>query len=91
LAPVLTHESKTEVAACVFDDFAGGQRLRENAFRADHPRWAEWQRFSEKLRALGLDESMGFGPSKDELLQILLQAGLQGGDFIPEIDSAATD
>ena len=63
--------------------------FKERYVAADHPRRAEWQRFSEKLRALGLDESMGFGPSKDELLQILSQAGLRAADFIAEINSAA--
>ncbi len=50
----------------------------------DHPKRSEWEAFSEKLRSLGLDESMGFGPTKEQLLELLRETDMRVSDFFPE-------
>jgi len=40
--------------------------FKERYVASDHPQRSEWEKFSEKLRDLGLSEDMGFGPWKHE-------------------------
>jgi DNA phosphorothioation-associated putative methyltransferase len=63
----------------VFDHSSEGQLLyfKERFVGAEHPRRAEMQVFSGKLRKLGFDESMiGRGPLRAELLSLLNSKGL---------------
>jgi len=61
-----------------FDHRASGQLLffKERFLGPDHPRLAEMRAFSGKLRKLGISEQVGFGPTKEELAQMLDRDGL---------------
>ena len=65
----------------IFDHQAQQQLLyfKERFVAWDHPERPEWESFSEKLRSLGLDESMGFGPTKEQLLELLREGGAEFG------------
>jgi hypothetical protein len=64
----------------VFDHSAEGQLLyfKERLLSSDHPKLAEMQAFSAKLRKLGIPEQGLSGPSKTEFQQLLAQHGLNG-------------
>jgi hypothetical protein len=42
----------------------------------DHPAAEQMRKFSGRLRKLGLTETMGFGPTKDEFLSLARSKGL---------------
>lgn len=62
----------------VFDHSAEGQLLyfKERLLAAEHPRLAEMQAFSTKLRKLGVTDQMGFGPTLKEFGEITERHGL---------------
>ena len=63
----------------VFDHSADGQLLyfKERYLAADHPAWAEMEKFSGKVRKLIFDEKTNArGPSKLELATLLENTGL---------------
>ena len=79
--PELQHRIKVNLKTRwvqAFDHRASGQLLffKERFLGQDHPRQAEMQVFSGKLRKLGITEQRGSGPSKEELVQILDREGL---------------
>lgn len=62
----------------VFDHSADGQLLyfKERFVSSNHPRRAEMEAFSTKLRKLGLSDTMLMGPTKKAFAEILEKAGL---------------
>jgi len=64
----------------VFDHSAEGQLLyfKERFLGPNHPRRMEMQKFSAKLRKLGVVETMAVLPSKADLKNLIVRAGLNG-------------
>ena len=62
----------------VFDHSAEGQLLyfKERFVGPNHPRRVEMQKFSGKLRKLGVVETMAVLPSKADLQNLIARAGL---------------
>jgi DNA phosphorothioation-associated putative methyltransferase len=50
--------------------------FKERYVAPGHPKRSQMQKFSGKLRGLGLSEDMGFGPSKEEFLTLAKSRGL---------------
>ncbi|MCP4104968.1 MAG: hypothetical protein GY749_05460 [Desulfobacteraceae bacterium] len=51
--------------------------FKERYVAEDHPERGKWGKYSRKLRQkLGFDETMGFGPSKQEFMNMLEEKGL---------------
>ena len=50
--------------------------FKERFVGKDHPLRAKWEKYSSKLRKIGLHENMGLGPSKEAFLAMLEEAGL---------------
>jgi len=50
--------------------------FKERFVAKDHPLRPKWEKYSDKLRKLGLNEKMGLGPSKEEFLAMLEENGL---------------
>jgi hypothetical protein len=79
--PELQHRIKVNLKTRwvqAFDHRASGQLLcfKERFLGPDHPRLAEMQAFSAKLRKLGISEQMAGGPTKEELVKMLDREGL---------------
>jgi DNA phosphorothioation-associated putative methyltransferase len=62
----------------VFDHSPSGQLLyfKERFLAADHPGRAKMEKFSARLRRLGIIEQEGFGPTKGDLAILLAAGGL---------------
>lgn len=62
----------------VFDHSADGQLLyfKERFVASNHPRRAEMEAFSAKLRKLGLSDTLLMGPTKKAFAETLVKAGL---------------
>ncbi|MFC1866812.1 DNA phosphorothioation-associated putative methyltransferase [Thermodesulfobacteriota bacterium] len=64
----------------VFDHKSGNRQqllyFKENYVARDYPEKPKWEKLSKKLRKLGFDESMGFGPTKQEFLALLEEKNL---------------
>jgi DNA phosphorothioation-associated putative methyltransferase len=43
---------------------------KERYLPSDHPQTKRMQKFSRQLRALGIDQTLGFGPTKDKFLSL---------------------
>ena len=50
--------------------------FKERFVAKDHPVRPKWEKYSGKLKKLGLHENMGLGPSKEEFLAMLEENGL---------------
>jgi DNA phosphorothioation-associated putative methyltransferase len=50
--------------------------FKERFVAKDHPLLSKWEKYSLKLRKIGLHENMGLGPSKEEFLAMLEAQGL---------------
>ena len=50
--------------------------FKERFVAKDHPLRSKWEKYSLKLRKVGLHENMGLGPSKEEFLAMLEAQGL---------------
>jgi len=50
--------------------------FKERFVAKDHLLRSKWEKYSDKLRKLGLHENMGLGPSKEEFLAMLEENGL---------------
>jgi hypothetical protein len=79
--PQLQHRIKVNLRTRwvqAFDHRAEGQLLyfKERFVSPDHPRLAEMQTFSTKVRKLGIPEVMGLAPTKGELGSLLVKLGL---------------
>ena len=53
--------------------------FKERFVAKDHPLRSKWEKYSKKLRKIGLTEDMGLGPSKEAFLAMIEDLGLTMG------------